>query len=284
MNFRHQFAITLVCLLILTPAAHAQKSTATAPSGVSVKRGIVYSKVGKRELHLLLARPNPLPKTALPVVIYLHGGAWRTGSYENLNSAAWGLAKAGFAVAAIEFRSSDDAIYPAPIDDCRAAIGFIKRSEKNYSLDAAKIGVYGVSTGGHLAGLLALTSSSVKCAALESAPSDLATLNQGARLAWNAPMSPLSRLLGGTVAQKADLAKRASPLFYADEYAPPILLLHGDADEFVPISQSEKLYQKLKAAGTTVDFQIYAGETHGLKTARAEADARIARFFGQYLR
>ena len=268
---------------VLAPAARAQKSTATAPPGVEVKREIVYSKVSKRALHLLLARPVSLPKTALPVVIYLHGGAWRTGSYENLNGAAWNLAKAGFAVAAVEFRSSDDAVYPAQIDDCRAAIGFIKRNARNYSLDAAKIGVYGVSTGGHLAGLLALTSSSVKCAALESAPSDLATLHQGASLDWNAPDSPLSRLLGGTIQQKTELAQRASPLFYADEYAPPILLLHGDADEFVPIAQSEKLYQKLKAAGATVDFQVYAGEGHGLKNARDEANERISRFFTQNL-
>ncbi len=268
---------------IFAPAAHAQKSTATPPQGVGVKREIVYSKIGKHQLHLLLSRPNPLPKTALPVVIYLHGGAWRTGSYEKLNSAAWNLAKLGFAVAAVEFRSSDDAVYPAQIDDCRAAIGFIKQHAKNYSLDAAKIGVYGISTGGHLAGLLALTSSSVKCAALESAPTDLLSLNNGAGLDWNAPLSPLTRLLGGTVQQKADLAQRASPLFYADEYAPPILLLHGDADEFVPLQQSEKLYQKLKAAGATVDFQVYAGEAHGLKNARAQADARIARFFGRYL-
>ena len=239
MIFQRQFAILLFCLLIFAPFAHAQKSAVTAPSGVAIKREIVYSKVGKRELHLLLARPVSLPKTALPVVIYLHGGAWRTGSYENLNGAAWNLAKLGFAVAAVEFRSSDEAIYPAQIDDCRAAIGFIKQHAKNYSLDASKIGVYGISTGGHLAGLLALTSSSVRCAVLESAPSDLASLNQGASLNWNAPDSPLSRLLGGTIQQKSELAQRASPLFYADEYAPPILLLHGDADEFVPIAQSE---------------------------------------------
>ena len=273
----------LLCALFFAPIARAQKAVA-APDGVAVKRAIVYSTAGKRELHLLLARPEPLPKGALPVVIYLHGGAWRTGSHENLSGAAWNLARAGFAVASVEFRSSDEAIYPAPLDDCRAAIGFIKRNGKNYSLDASKIGVYGVSTGGHLAGLLALTSSSVRCGALESAPSDLPTLNQGASLDWNAPSSPLSRLLGATVAQKADLAKRASPLFYADEYAPPMLLLHGDADEFVPIAQSEKLYRKLKAAGATVDYQVYAGEAHGLKGARAAADAQIARFFGLYLR
>lgn len=251
---------------------------------MAVKREIVYSKVGQRELHILLARPNPLPKGDLPVVIYLHGGAWQSGSYQSLASGAWQLAARGFAVASVEFRSSDDAVYPAPINDCRAAVGFIKRSAQSYSLDATKIGVYGVSTGGHLATLLALTSSSIKAAAIESAPSDLATLNQGARLDWNAPSSPLSRLLGGTTGQKAELAKRASPLFYADEFAPPLLLLHGDADEFVPVSQSEKLYQKLKAAGATVEFQVYAGEEHGLKGARAQADERISRFFARYLR
>ena len=281
---RRNCALLLLCLLFFAHFAHAQKAAATPPAGVAIKRKIVYSKVGNRELHILLARPNPLPKGDLPVVIYLHGGAWRNGSYRNLASGAWQLAQSGFAVAAVEFRGSDDAIYPAPIDDCRAAIGFIKRNARNYSLDAAKIGVYGVSTGGHLAALLALTSSTIKCAALESAPSDLLTLNEGARLDWNAASSPLSRLLGGPVQQKTELARRASPLFYADEFAPPILIMHGDADEFVPFAQSEKLYQKLKAAGAPVEFQVYAGEAHGLKNARAEADARISRFFTQNLR
>ena len=275
--------IALFCLALLAPLAHAQ-TAATPPNGVAVKREIVYSKVGKRELHLLLARPTPLPKRALPVVIYLHGGAWRNGSHENLSSGAWLLAKAGFAVASVEFRGSDDAIYPAQINDCRAAVGFIKRGAKNYSLDAAKIGVYGVSTGGHLAALLALTSSTIKCAAIESAPTDLLTLNQGARLDWNALDSPLSRFLGGTIQQKTELAKRASPLFYADEFAPPMLVLHGDADEFVPIAQSEKLVQKLKSAGATVQFQVFAGEAHGLKNEREQADKAILKFFQQKLK
>ena len=280
---RRNRALILCCLLFFAKFVGAQ-TAATPPDGIAVKREIVYSKIEKRDLHILLARPNPLPKGDLPVVIYLHGGAWRNGSHENLASGAWLLAKRGFAVAAVEFRSSDDAIYPAQIDDCRTAVGFLKKNAKNYSLDSRKIGVYGVSTGGHLAALLALTSSTIKAAAIESAPSDLATLNEGARLDWNAASSPLSRFLGGTVAQKADLAGRASPLFYADEFAPPMLLLHGDADEFVPIQQSEKLYQKLKAAGATVEYQVFGGEAHGLKNARDEADEKIARFFEQNLR
>ena len=276
------FLLTLLCLALIAPFARAQ-TTATPPDGVAVKREIVYSRVGKRALHILLARPNPLPKGDLPVVIYLHGGAWRNGSHETLASAAWLLARAGYAVASVEFRSTDDAIYPAQIDDCRAAVGFVKKNAKSYSLDADKIGVYGVSTGGHLAALLALTSSTVKCAAIESAPSDLATLNEGARLDWNAATSPLGQLLGGAVTQKVELARRASPLFYADEFAPPLLILHGDADEFVPVSQSEKLYRKLKAAGASVEFRVFAGEAHGLKNARDEADEMILKFFEQRL-
>ena len=279
MNLRRCALLNLLFLLLIAPLAHAQKATAETPAGVAIKREIVYSTVGKRELHVLLARPNPLPKRDLPVVIYLHGGAWRNGSYQTLTEGAWDLAKGGFAVASVEFRSSDDAIYPAPLEDCRAAVGFLKKNANGYSLDATKIGVYGISTGGHLAALLALTSSSVKAAAIESAPSDLLTLNEGARLDWNAPLSPLSRLLGGTPQSKTDLAKRASPLFYADEYAPPFLILHGDADDFVPIAQSEKLYQKLKAAGAPVEFAVFEGEAHGLKTERKNADGKVLNFF-----
>ncbi len=270
-------------LLLLAPLGRAQ-SSATAPKGVAVKREIVYSTIAKRDLHMVLARPDPLPKADLPVVIYLHGGAWHQGSHESLASGAWLLAQSGFAVASVEFRGSDDAIYPGPLDDCRAATGFLKRSAKSYSLDADKIGVYGVSTGGHLAALLALTSSTIRAAAIESAPTDLATLNEGARLDWNAASSPLGRFLGGAVARKAELAQRASPLFYADEFAPPLLILHGDADEFVPLTQSEKLYQKLKAAGTSVEYRVFAGEAHGLKDQRDEADKTVLKFFQRQLK
>ena len=274
----------LLCLLLFAPTSQAQKATTEPPDGVAVKREIVYAKEGTRELHIFLARPAPLPKSKLPVVIYLHGGAWRQGSYQSLTVGAWNLARRGYAVASVEFRSSDEAIYPAPLNDCRAATGFLKKNAPAYSLDAAKIGVYGVSTGGHLGALLALTSSSIKAAAIESAPSDLLSLNEGARLDWNAALSPLSRFLGGTAQSKSDIAKRASPLFYADEYAPPILLLHGDADEFVPIAQSEKLYQKLKAAGASVEYQVFEGEGHGLKGERAKADADVLDFFARQLK
>ncbi len=270
--------LVFALFLLLPNLARAQKASESPPSGVQ-KREIVYTKIGPRALHILLARPNSLPKRALPVVLYFHGGAWRQGSHQKLTDGAWNLAAHGFAVASVEFRGSDEAIFPAMLDDGRAAIGWIKRNAPAYSLDARKIGVYGVSTGGHLAALLALTSSSIGAAAIESAPTDLATLHQGARLDWNAAGSPLSRLLGGPVAQKSELARRASPLFYADETAPPFLITHGDADEFVPISQSEKLYQKLKAAGANVDFQVYSSEAHGLKGARDQADARVLKFF-----
>ena len=284
MNLPLRALLASLFLLLLAPHAHAQKATTEPPDGVAIKREIVYSKESNRELHVLLARPDPLPKGKLPIVIYLHGGAWRQGSYQSLTAGAWNLARRGFAVASVEFRSSDEAIYPAQINDCRAATGFLKKNAPAYSLDAAKIGVYGVSTGGHLGALLALTSSSVRAAAIESAPSDLLTLGEGARLDWNAALSPLSRLLGGTAPTRAEVARRASPLFYADEYAPPILLLHGDADEFVPIAQSEKLYQKLKAAGASVEYRVFEGEGHGLKGERDAADADVLKFFERWLK
>ena len=272
----------LALVLLIATSARAQKASEVAPPNVQT-REIIYTQIGKRALHLLIARPAPLPKRALPVILYFHGGAWRQGSHLKLTQGAWNLAARGFAVASVEFRRSDEAIFPAPLDDGRAAIAWLKKNAAPYSLDAKRIGVYGLSTGGHLAALLALTGSSVRAAAIESAPTDLATLAQGARLDWNAPGSPLARLLGGTLAQKRELAARASPLFYADEFAPPFLILHGDADEFVPFSQSEKLYQKLKAAGASVEFQVYSGEGHGLKDAREAADLRVLKFFQKQL-
>lgn len=271
---RARFALCLT-LLIGTFAPNA----ARADDDVQSVR-IIYSHPQGRALPLLLLRPRRLPKRALPIVIYFHGGAWNGGSFERVPPVVYQLAKRGFAVASVEFRRSSQAPFPAPLDDGRAAIRFLKTSARNYSLDSKRIGVYGVSTGGHLAAMLALTGSSVRACAIQSAPSDLLTLRQGSRFDWNAPKSPLTRFLGGTLAQKRDLARRASPIFFVDEWAPPFLILHGDADDFVPSAQSERLFNALKKAGAPVIYRLYQGEDHGFGEARVPADREIVAFFG----
>jgi acetyl esterase/lipase len=274
---RARFALGLT--LLVGPFA---PNAARADDDVQSAR-ITYSRPQGRALPLLLLRPRQLPKRALPIVIYFHGGAWNGGSFERVPPVAHQLAKRGFAVASLEFRQSSEAPFPAPLDDGRAAIRFLKTSARNYSLDSRRIGVYGVSTGGHLAALLALTGSSVRAAAIQSAPSDLGSLREGSRFDWNSQESPLTRFLGGRLAQKRELARRASPLFFVDELAPPFLILHGDADDFVPPAQSERLFNALKKAGAPVVYRLYQGEDHGFGEARVQADREIIAFLRRTL-
>lgn len=258
---------------------------APAPEkGVQIRRDIVYARRPDANLRLHLLRPETLPAKALPLVLYFHGGAWRDGSHHTLPPLLWALARAGFGVASLEFRGSNEAIFPSPLDDGRAALRFFKQNAKGYSLDAQKIGVLGVSTGAHLAALLAYTSSNVQAVALQSPPTDLKSLGVGTRVKWNADDSPLSAFLGATPAQNPTLTQRASPLFFADESAPPTLILHGNADDFVPVAQSEKLFQKLKKAGAWVEFIEFEGEGHALKNAQKDVEVAVVRFFKKWLR
>ena len=274
---RPRFAL---CLALLSGAF--APTSARANQNVQSTR-VFYSRPQNRALPLLLIRPKKLPKRALPIVIYLHGGAWNGGSFERVPPVAHELARRGIAVASIEFRKSSQAPFTAQLDDGRAAIRWIKTNARKYSLDAKRIGVYGVSTGGHLAALLALTGSSVRACAAQSAPSDLLSLRHGSRVNWNSAKSPLTLFLGGTLAQKRDLARRASPISFVDEDAPPFLILHGDADNFVPHAQSELLFRALQKARAPVVYRLYEGEPHDLSGVRAQTDREILAFFGRTL-
>ena len=157
-------------------------------------RDVLYATHGIIALPMRLVRPANLGKTPLPVVLYFHGGAWKNGSYEKLSPTLLDLARSGIAVASVEFRSSGEARFPAQLDDARAAVRWVKDNAKSYSLDAHRIGVYGLSTGGLFAGLLAFSGSSVKAACLQSAPCDLISL-RGQLFDWQKLSSPLGALM-----------------------------------------------------------------------------------------
>ena len=270
--------VLLGVLFLLGTGAQAQEE-----AGVQMRRDIVFARRGARELHLHLLRPAKLPWRPLPIVIWVHGGLWRTGSHDKMPPLLFNLTRRGFAVASVEFRSSRDAVFPAPLDDLRAATRFLRSNSRAYSLDGAKIGVAGISTGAHLASLLGLSGAANAVAEI-CGPTDLTTLERGSRLDWNEEDGPIYALLGGSASEKAALARTASPVFRVSKGAPPFLILHGDGDSLVPISQSEALFQKLKRAGADVSYRVYAGEEHGLRGVKDQTDAEIIRFFDKWLK
>jgi len=230
---------------------------------------------GYRPLELDLYLP-PAPSPA-PVIVHVHGGGWRRGSrrhplprlgadfYER-------LAGQGFAVAAVDYRLSGEARFPAAVEDVRAAVGWVREQAGGYGLDAGRVFLWGDSAGGHLALLNGLTGADVQGVVAWFPVTDLAGLAADVAAAGGVPdPGPESRealFLGAPAASVPDLAREASPVAHASAAAPPVLLMHGAADDLVPPAQSIRLAEALTEAGATVELELVPDATHFWNGAR----------------
>ena len=209
------------------------------------------------DLYLPARRPAP-------VVVFLHGGGWAHG--DKFPCPAAPLAAAGFAVASVNYRLTTVARFPAQLDDARRAVTWLGDHATTYGLAADRIGVWGVSAGGHLAALLG-NERRVRAVCDWFGPTDLAAFAADARAAELSPKPQwpllITALLGGPVESQPDLVRLADPTRTASADSPPFLILHGDRDEWVPIGQSRRLADALSAAGADVTFTPIRGGGHG---------------------
>jgi len=234
---------------------------------------VCYAEVpGYRPLELDLYLPDgPEGDGPRPVIVHVHGGGWRRGSRREpppgLGPDFYGsLAAEGFAVAAADYRLSGEARFPAPLEDVRAAFGWVRDHAGAYGLDADRVFGWGDSAGGHLVLLAALTGTPVRGAVAWFPVTDLLGLPSDVAAAGGAPdVGPDSReaqLLGAPAGSVPDLARQASPVTHASAGAPPVLLMHGAADDLVPPAQSVRLAEALRAAGAPVELELVPGATH----------------------
>lgn len=231
---------------------------------------IVAEHHGYRPLTLDLFRPDR-GAGPVPLVIWVHGGAWRYGTNKHdgpqLAPARIGdrILAAGWALARVTYRLSGEARFPAQLDDVRAAIGWLREHAGELGLDRGRFAIWGESAGGHLAALAALTGE-VEAGILWYAPSDLLTMaaqNHPEGLQdHDAPESPESRLVGGPVQERPKESAAASPVTYVSPGAPPLLIVHGDQDRVVPAGQSRELYGRLAAVGAPAELRIVPGADH----------------------
>lgn len=250
---------------------------------------LVYGEVpGFRPLELDLYLPADA-SSPVPVIVYLHGGGWRRGSRREplpvLGADFYrSLAARGFAVAAADYRLSGEARFPAPLEDTRAAIGWIREHAAGYGLDAGRVYAWGDSAGGHLALLAALTGAGLRGVVAWFPVTDLAGLpGDVAEAGGGRDAGPDSRealLLGAPASDVPDLARQASPVAVAQAGAgagtPPVLLMHGAADDMVPPVQSIRLAEVLRAAGATVELELVPDATHMWKSA-SDVDGIVRR-------
>jgi acetyl esterase/lipase len=219
---------------------------------------VEIGQVGDRALHAELVFPTKRPDKPMPVALWIHGGGWKSGSYKG-NAASW-LAQEGYFTASIEYRLSGEAPWPAQLEDCQAAVRWVRSQAETYGLDPNRIVVLGASAGGHLAACLGTMGDGgggqVQAVVSFCPPTDFTT----GKTVYGWALGPLFRdpELKNTEAQKS-----ASPLYHVKAGLPPFLIFHGDKDPTVPIDEAVRLNDALREAGGQSKLVVVAGGDHG---------------------
>ncbi len=249
---------------------------------VDLRPNIVYSEIGGKALHLHLLVPKKADKP-LPLIIFIKGGGWGKDQPQKTFSfipQLVPLAKNGYVVASVEHRTSQEAKFPAQLQDIKAAVRYLKENAEQFNIDPEKIGVWGSSSGGHLAALVGTsggvealegkdgtatrTDSRVRAVVDWYGPTDFSQMSKfPLKIDVDASDSPESTLIGGPVQENLDKVKLANPITYITPDDPPFLIMHGDRDRRVPFNQSVLLFHALQKAKVEVSMYKIEGAGHG---------------------
>ncbi len=244
----------------------------------SVVSGITFAQVDAwfghtvRELKMDLIYPEDRTKK-YPCIVWICGGAWRIMDRSAHLAYLSELARSGFAVASVEYRTTNEAVFPAQLTDVKAGIRYLRAHSDRYNIDIERFGVMGESAGGYLAAMAALAddpaydvgdcteySSKVQAACPWYPPTDVSCIPYGSEAA--AAVSNESQLLGKNVMLFREEALGICPVSYVTKDAPPFMIIHGTDDHTVPFMQGEVLHDKLEAAGCDVKLIAIDGADH----------------------
>jgi len=271
------FWLMLVSILSIGIAKQPGRSARLrVPEGTIVYHNLPYVTDGHERQKLDLYLPKAEKK--LPLIIWVHGGAWLAGN--KTDGVPLDYLTDGYAVASINYRLSQHAIFPAQIQDCKAAVRWLRTNAQKYNLDPNHFGAWGPSAGGHLVAMLGTTSdvnefdvgeyltvsSRVQAVADYFGPTDFLQLDEHRPpdgQVHNTPDSPESQLIGGYIQDNKEKVAKANPITYVTEDDAPFLIIHGDMDPLVPHHQSELLEAALEKAGVPVLFYTVKGAGHG---------------------
>jgi acetyl esterase/lipase len=252
----------------------------------------VYSHAGGRArlADVFLPSSGDAP---LPVVIWLHGGGWRFGDRHLAPDLALFAQRSGLAVVSIDYRMSDEVKFPAPVEDVKTAVRWVRSIAAKFEFDERNIGLWGSSAGGHLAACAALSSeneflseehpghsSAIQAVVDGYGPTNLARIDEhrsASRTVGNDAESILvrgilpagdpesfeSRLIGAPLSKAPRLVELADPVHYVHSGSPPFLILHGLADTLIPADQSRYLFAALRDAGCDATLVLFQNLKHG---------------------
>jgi len=285
--------------LFLNGCASLCGRAAAREKPVRVERGIVYREVDGQRLLMDVYRPTA-GRAPFPAVLHVHGGGWVSGARSTGSGASdlEALARRGYLVASVDYRLAPRCLFPAALEDVRAAIRFLRGNAGRFDLDPSRIGALGTSAGGHLVSLIATCPrnsaldrdchyagqpDALQAVVAYFPPTDLPALFRGVRRA-------AVREIFGTGDLFSPLLEDASPISHVSREAPPFLIVQGDRDSLVPPDQSRRFYELLSSAGAEAELLIVENAGHAfdpaggpLRPGRAEIRERMIGFFDEWL-
>jgi len=253
--------------------------TAPVQDRVTTREGVIFGTGGGRELRCDIYEPPPAVKNGIGVLL-VHGGGWSQGDRTQLKGYGGLLGRRGYTCVASEYRLTGEALWPAQVEDVKCAIRYMRANAAELGIDPDRIAVSGNSAGGHLSLLAgaAMASSFEGEGGNEGVSSDVSAVISFYpptgldRWEWGG-MSTLFGKGAGVETMKA-----ASPLEYATAAFPPVLLIHGNQDEVVPVGEATRMYEALVAAGGTAEIHVFAGQPHGF-----DADPKLGRLCAELM-
>lgn len=270
------------------------------PPNFEVKRDVAYAATDNPKQTLDLYLPQVKADKPRPLIVFIHGGGWENGDKADaFIGLLYVLIKDGtFAGASINYRLTNEAKRPEQIYDCKAAIRWLRGHAKELNIDPQKIGLIGISAGGHLVSLLGTSGgvaelegtlgsnpkmdSRVQCVVNICGPSDLVTVvNYPSIIKFDAADSCTGKFFGKPMTEVKDLARAASPVTYITPDDPPVLTVHGTKDALVPFQQAVEFRDALKKAG--VPNALITGKEGGHVLVHPEVLIRERLFFEKWL-
>jgi len=272
-----RWMISGAVLLALAVGLSKAQQPSGIPSDVEMLRNVEFGKGGTVKLAMHILRPKAAPKEPMPVLVYINGSAWGRDNKDMAIGRLISTAQQGYFGVTIQVRTTSEGVFPAPLEDAKCAVRFLRAKATDYHLDPDRFGVWGESSGGHLASLVGLTAG-VKALEGEGGWPEFSSRVQAVCAMCPAvdflapdwperhntgPNGPAFKLLGGDPrTDKAELARSASPLTYITKDSPPFFIAHGDKDTTVPYSQGELLFNALKKVGVDATFYTVKGADH----------------------
>ena len=293
-RIHHRFAFAFIVFYCLTlgqtlqglcedtqknsPNKEAKFANNSDKALVRIERDVVFSEGLGYKLTADLYRP--VSDELCPIVIMIHGGAWIAGDKWQVADHAKQMARSGFVVMAINYRLSPKFQWPAHLDDCFAALDWMKSHADQWKGDTNRIGTWGYSAGAQLALMTAMNprenSSKIKAVVAGGAPCDLTFVPENTKA--------LSVFLGGTRSEVPERYRDASPISFISKDDPPAYFFHGEEDFLVPLSNSLEMRDSLVAAGIQAIHRTVLGKGHLIAFLDPQARLEAIQFLQTHLK